>query len=153
LDVLSENRHDNGLLYYEDKLFNGLVKWGEHQVTSRGDETSAEATRAELTDLLPLIRFRKFTSKDFSTLCTMDCSSVLSKSEKEAISKCLSSGKALDMPLGFSSLTVGDIPMVCNSTEDEMSNIAAGVNFISIELQLHLAHELQQFFDTYNKAQ
>jgi hypothetical protein len=93
---------DGLLVPHESSLFIALVKWGEHQVKSRGDEVTAAATRTELIDLLPLIRFRNLTADQFSKLCEQDCSSVLSENEKSAISKCLETDDELDMPPNFS---------------------------------------------------
>lgn len=86
----------------ESSLFIALVQWGEYQVNSRGDEESAEATRAELSDLLPLIRFRALPVVQFDKLMNEKCSTVLSDFEKIAIRKCRSSGNDLHMPSGFS---------------------------------------------------
>lgn len=89
----------------ESTLFSALVQWGDYQVKSRGDEESAAATRAELTDLLPLIRFRSLTAAQFAELSEKECSRVLSDSEKLALFRSLSTDKESQMPPGFSLLT------------------------------------------------
>jgi hypothetical protein len=86
----------------ESTLFAALVLWGEHQVKSKGDEESGEATRAELTDLLPLIRFRTLTAAQFAELSDQGCSRVLSDGEKLALFRSLSTDKESQMPPGFS---------------------------------------------------
>jgi BTB And C-terminal Kelch len=86
----------------ESALFAALVQWGEHQVKSRGEEESAEATRAEVNDLLPLIRFRTLTAAQFAELSDLACSRILSDNEKLALFRSLSTDKESQMPPGFS---------------------------------------------------